>query len=209
MIYELWLWKNNPVANAAIEKMTPEEEKAMDQAFNAEAMARYGAGWVLYCSSSWANDAYRNWGVTTYKSIEQKIEHTKIFTKAGWYRFAELYSILGTLDGAEPSLPDYPNPIYELWMVRNDPVTTANFLHLSKEEEAELRVKHAESEKRTGAHMVLYCKSAWANEEYSGFGVTAFPNIEACQQNRDDLDQLNWSLYFNSFSMLGIVEPSA
>ena len=110
MIYTLWLWKNNPVANAAYARISAEDQKAQDLIFSAEAMERYGAAWVLYCSSAWANEEYRNWGICTYKSIEDRINHTREIEKAGWYRYADMVSFLGTLATDEPSLPGYPNP---------------------------------------------------------------------------------------------------
>jgi hypothetical protein len=205
MIYELFLWKNNPLANAAYDNIRPEDQKALDPIFSDEGMDRYGAKFILYCDCTWANQEYLHWGIVRYNSIEDKIKHDQAYTKAGWFHYAELFTLLGTPVSAEetPKLPDLPNPIYQLWMIRNHPVTTANYAHLTKEEETQLWAVHNESEKRTGAQMVLYCKSAWANEEYLGFGVTAYPNIEACQVNRDDLEKINWPLYFMSFSILG------
>lgn len=209
MIYQLYMLKNQSGANTALAKITPEERNALMQSMSAEALNQYGAQTVLDCACAWANEEYSHWGITSFKSIQGRIAQVQASEKLGLYRVAEFFSLLGTLDGDEPKLPDYPNPIYQLWLMRNNPVLTANFMRSSKEELAEIMAKHAESEKRTETYTVLYCKSAWANEEYVEFGVSAFPNIEACQAHRDDLENFNWPLYSQSTSILGIVEPRA
>ncbi len=200
MIYELWLWKNNPVANAAYAKITAEEQKALDQALE---MKKYGAEWVLYCESTWANEAYRNWGISSYQTLEGRIAQTRALEKAGWFNWAEMVSLMGTLEG-EVHKPDFPHPIYQLWISHANPITWANAAGESKEESDERWAKWQESVNRTGACLVLYCNSAWCDESRPNFGVMAFPSIEARAQHVADVEKLKWPLYFDSFVLLGV-----
>jgi hypothetical protein len=205
MIYLLWMWKNDQAANTAFENVPENEDKAMADFFSEEGMKNSGAEWVLYCDSAWADEEYRNWGITAYTSIEKRIEHTKAIQKLGWFRYANMSSLLGTLqmDEGATQTPPYPNPIYQLFITKANPVTLKNYSLLSKEEETALWEKWQESVKRTEACMVIYCKSGWSNEQHPGYGVMAFPNIEARQAHYEDLEKLNWHLYFDAFTVLG------
>jgi hypothetical protein len=50
----------------------------------------------------------------------------------------------------------------------------------------------------------MFCDSYWANEDYLGFGVVAFPNVEARQAHARDLLEMGWNQYFSAFTLLGI-----
>jgi hypothetical protein len=206
MIYQLWMWKNNPAANTLYAKISPEDDKVLAETFSDEAMDRFGAKWVLYCESAWANEEYRNWGITSYPDIQARIEHTRVIEKAGWYRYGDMFSLLGTLKMEEgvPQKANFPNPIYSLFIMHSNPVTYANNARLTESERTEMWAKWQQSVERTGACMVLYCQSAWCKEEMPGYGVMAFPNIEAVQAHWEDLQKLDWPLYFDSFTLLGI-----
>jgi hypothetical protein len=206
MIYELWIWKNQTSANRDYAKISVEDDKVLNQAFNDEGLKRFGAAWFLYCESTWADEEYRNWGITTYQNIEGRIEQARESKKAGWYRFGNMVSLLGTLEMKEgaPQKPNFPKPIYQLWISKSNPVTTANYARLTKEDQDGLWAKWQQSVDRVGACMVLYCKSAWADESRPSFGVMAYPNIEGRQSHVEDLEKLNWGQYFDAFTLLGI-----
>jgi hypothetical protein len=206
MIYELWLWKNTPGSNRAWENRTEAEDESLKIALSDEAMKSCGAEWVLYCDSAWTDEEYRNWGITAYSSIEMRIAHTRALQKAGWFRMGEMASLLGILDNAasQPKKPDYPNPIYQLFIMRQNPVTHANYSRLTGEEQQRLWAAWEESVKRHNLHQFLFCKSGWCNEEKPFFGVITFPNIAARQAHWDDLDALNWWQYVSAFTLLGI-----
>jgi hypothetical protein len=50
---------------------------------------------------------------------------------------------------------------------------------------------------------VLLCNSEWSNEQWSGFGVEEFPDIEAVQQFSRALSELNWGRYLTGITTLG------
>lgn len=206
MIYELWLWKNTPASNRAWESRTEAEDKPLAAIFTDDAMKSSGAEWVLYCKSAWANEAYRNWGITRYTSIEARIAHTQLLEEKGWFRMGEMESLLGILDdsASEPKKPDYPNPIYQLFIMRLNPVTQANYARMTGEEQERLWAGWDESAKRHNIQQFLFCKSGWCDEEKPFFGVVTFPSIAARQAHWDDLDALNWWQYITASSLLGI-----
>jgi hypothetical protein len=206
MIYNLWLWKNNPTTNRLFASMTDEETKAMQANFTEEAMARRNSAWELYCECAWANEEYRNWGLVRYDSIQDRQRDTKEITQAGWFNYGDMVSLLGIPqmpNGGGAVKPDFPDPLYQLWIMRANPTALANYMSLSKDQEAELWGKWQESVKRTGACMMLNCISAWCDEQRPGFGVMAYPSMEARIEHVADTQKLHWGLYGDAFTILG------
>jgi hypothetical protein len=202
MLYNLCLAKNKPYSNTLMAHPPAEVVKEWDQVFSDETMSRYGQKWVVYCDSTWSNEEYSVFAVHTIKDMTSRLTHWKEIEKAKWYQYADLTTLFGTSE-EEPHLPTFPNPIYQLFMVRTNPVTMANMSAETKEQTATRWAKWRESADRTGALGVLYCDSYWANEDYLGFGVVAYPNVEARQAHATDLLKLNWTLYYSAFTLLG------
>ncbi len=50
---------------------------------------------------------------------------------------------------------------------------------------------------------VLACNIDWSTEEYNGFGVIAWPNIEAIHTHVKDLAKIGWHRYIHARTMLG------
>ena len=128
--------------------------------------------------------------------------HSKEIAKTTWFQYVDLFTLLGISD-SEPQMPAYPNPIYQLFIARNDPTIAANNARETKEENEARWGKWEESVKRNGAHVVLYCDSYWANEDYLGFGLVAFPSVEARIAHANDLLELNWTQFFSTFTIMG------
>lgn len=203
MLYTLCLARNNPYANTGMAHPPDEVSKEWGKVFSEEIFAQYGVKWVVYCDATWANEEYFVFGINTYKDIPARIADWKEIEKAAWYQYIDLLTLMGTSD-QEPQLPTFPNPIYQLFMIRNDPATAANLARETKEEAATRQEKWNESDKRTGACTVLVCDSYWANEDYLGFGVLAFPSVEARQAHAKDLLEMHWNQYYSAFTLLGI-----
>lgn len=90
-------------------------------------------------------------------------------------------------------------PIYKMFKVR----WSDAWHQLSQEERSGLIVKVDAALERAGGKRILVCDSSWASEEWSGFGVEEFPDIEAVQRHAQDLSELNWFRYLESQSLLG------
>ncbi len=203
MLYNLVLSKNNPYARTAMAHIPAEVSKAWDKVFSEETFAKYGMKWVVYCDSTWANEEYGIFAIHTQRDIASRIAYWKEIEKASWYPYVDLFSLLGTSD-EEQHMPTFPNPIYQLFIVRNDPATAANLARETKEEAAARDEKWNESIKRSGACGVLLCDTYWANEDYLGFGVFAFPSVEARQAHARDLLEMKWNQFYSAFTLLGI-----
>jgi hypothetical protein len=78
---------------------------------------------------------------------------------------------------------------------------------LSSEEQNELMAKNVESRKQLGVEGILICNSVWASEEWLGWGVEKYPDIEAVQKHAEFLISLNWFDYIESKTLLGTEFP--
>ncbi len=90
-------------------------------------------------------------------------------------------------------------PIYKLWQAK----FTEAWYQLSQEEQRQRVAQVEEALTQVGGKRVLLCNSAWANEQWSAFGVEEFPDIEAVQKHSQLLDELNWYRYIESITTLG------
>jgi hypothetical protein len=64
-----------------------------------------------------------------------------------------------------------------------------------------------ESLKQVGAEEVVFCNSLWSSEEWLGWGVEKYPDIEAVQKHADTLFRINWFEYMESKTYLGVEMP--
>ena len=90
-------------------------------------------------------------------------------------------------------------PIYKLWMAK----FTEAWYQLSQEEQSSLLAKVNEALEQVGGKRSIYCESAWSSEQWLGFGVEEFPDIEAVQKHTALLNELNWPRYITSMTLLG------
>lgn len=90
-------------------------------------------------------------------------------------------------------------PIYKLFLLRFKDA----WYKLSSEEQNELMAKNAESQKQLGIEPVVLCNSVWGSEEWLGWGVEKYPDIEAVQKHAEFLINTNWFNYFESKTFLG------
>ena len=74
---------------------------------------------------------------------------------------------------------------------------------LSEEEQADLMDKVIGLVEQAGGKTVSVCDSSWSSEQWLGFGVEEFPDIEAVQKHTADLDEVDWFRYGESMTLLG------
>jgi hypothetical protein len=203
-IYQLFVGNNTVSANLAWNALSEARQKELSDQEQASRDA-VGAKIIVVCDSAWADEMHPWWGCIRFPDVQARIEHTRSLKKIGWMDITDAFSLLGNSD-VEPVLPSFPNPIYELWIAKADTAGQANYERLSKGEKDALWAKWQASLDRTGSITVLYCNSFWANEEMPGFGISAYPSIEARLEHASDLEKLNWPIYFTVFSVLGMLE---
>lgn len=90
-------------------------------------------------------------------------------------------------------------PIYKVYLMKyKEP-----WYKLTTEEQQQLMTKSMESLKQLGAEVITLCVSFWSSEEWLGWGVEKYPNIEAVQKHAENLFSLNWFEFIESKTYLG------
>jgi hypothetical protein len=96
-------------------------------------------------------------------------------------------------------------PIYVVFFVKwKEP-----YYKLTTEEQNKLGEQGEAALKQVGGEHIVTCMSFWANEQWLGWGVEKYPDIEAVQKHAMALYDLNWFNYFDSMTYLGTEMPQA
>ena len=89
--------------------------------------------------------------------------------------------------------------IYKLFMFK----PTEAWYQLSEKEKNDYRAKIRQALKKVGGKEVIACFSGWNSEQWLGWGVEQFPNIEAVQKHHALLVGFDWFRFVESNSYLG------
>jgi hypothetical protein len=166
-----------------------------------EALAAAGGRRLVACDAYWSNEAYRAWGVEALPDFESWLQFAAAREKLEWYSYVDGWSMLGTqhpsVNPAEYVAPA-PDKIYQLFLYRRD---TEAHEQLPQPEREALWAR--EGETREGAQFIVGADSYWAAEEYQGFGVFMYPDIDAVQRHYVGLQRIQWPRYVRSRSLLG------
>jgi hypothetical protein len=203
-IYQLMIAKSNIAGNLALKNL-PETERV--KLFEKEAASRKAAGetTVLFCNSAWADEERPMWGVSRFPSLEARIQHTRDLQEMGWLNYFDAFTLLGTSE-QEPETVTMPHPIYMLWILRSNPAGSQHFAGIAKDLVTAVWEKHDAVYKENNSLTMLSCDSYWCNQAYPYFGISVFPNIEACMRICEALKDLGWPEFIESTSLLGISE---
>jgi hypothetical protein len=96
-------------------------------------------------------------------------------------------------------------PIYKVFFFK----PTEAWYQLSKKGKNDLKVKLEKALAKVGGKEIVMCFSGWNSEQYQGWGVEEFPNIDAVQKHHALLVELNWFRYADSNSYLGTEIPKS
>lgn len=94
-------------------------------------------------------------------------------------------------------------PIYKVYLLKYKEA----WYKLTPEEQNKLLAQNAESLKEIGAELLILCASVWSSEEWLGWGVEKYPDIEAVQKHANNLFSWNWFEYIESKTYLGTEMP--
>jgi hypothetical protein len=200
-IYHLVVANNNIARNLAWKALAESERKTLEDQEQA-AMEAVGAKVILVCDSAFADEMHPGWGVVRYPDLQARIDETRTNRKIGWLDINDAFTLLG-ISETEPEAVTVPDPIYKLWIIKNNPATALT-RHHSKGLDALMEEKHNALYKEYGSQVILYCESTWCNEAYQGFGISAYPSVEANMKIMAGLGELGWPEYFECISYLGI-----
>jgi hypothetical protein len=200
-IYQVFVGNNSIASAQAWKKLSEIEQKTLNAKEQASREA-VGAKEIVGCDSSWADEAHPWWGVLRFPDLQARIEHARTLRKIGWLDLVDAFTLLGTSD-TEPAAVTIPNPIYKLWIVKNNPATSMTS-HLPKGLDALKWEKHNALYKEFDSQIILACDTTWCNEAYHGFGVSVYPNIEANMKIMAGLNDLGWPGFLETTTYLGI-----
>lgn len=161
-----------------------------------------GAKVLVGCYSRWSNETYPAWGVEEFPNLQAVQQSARTNEKNQHFRYIEAETYKGVLmEGFQIPIVNIPDPIYQLFLVKNH----HNDAWASLAEDTRDRIFSAvgESIRKHGGINLIGCDINWSNEEYSFFGVTAWPNIEAEQAHFKDLTNFGWQRYFYAKTILG------
>jgi hypothetical protein len=198
-IYHLYLLYG---AKEAYYQLSPEAAAQFEQR-NDEIHQAAGGKPVIVCNSRWCNEKYYSWGIYEYPNLQARQKAVRECEDTNQqFRYLEAESYLGTLwEGSQISKVDYPNPIYQLVMLKNQ--VNDPWESLPAEERERLFALDSASSKKHGAVDVVFCRSNWSNEEILGFGVQAWPDIASQQAHFIDLEKIGWHRYVYAKIILG------
>jgi hypothetical protein len=197
-IYQIFVGNNNIAANLAWKALSEDERKALHEKEQASRQA-VGAKAIVFCDSAWADEAHPWWGVLQFPDLQARIEHTRTLQKIGWLDLVDAFTLLGTAFMGPETL-NVPNPIYKLWIIKNNPAgmsdTDALWGLIVDKHNALFRECHSQA--------LLVCDSNWCSEAYPSFGLCAYPDVDANRSIQAGLDQLGWRKRMESITYLGI-----
>ena len=91
-------------------------------------------------------------------------------------------------------------PIIKLYILKGKEA----WFRLSEEEQKEYGAKLRKKMEELGVKQIISCDCRWSNQEWYGFGVQEFPDIEAVQEYAKFLEELgHWMKYVESKTYLG------
>jgi hypothetical protein len=95
-------------------------------------------------------------------------------------------------------------PIYKVWFMKyKEP-----WYKLTTEDQNKLMAQNEESMKQVGCKLIVMCTSLWASEEWLGWGVEKYPDIDAVQKHTENLYNFKWFEYIESITYLGTEMPA-
>jgi hypothetical protein len=164
--------------------------------------AAVGANFLILCDTRWCNEGIAHYGVVEYSGLQAVQDVTLAHEKDQVFRYSQSESYLGTaLEGFEPAQAGYPNPLYQMFQIKN--VNNNVWESLPEEERERIFGLVKESIGRHGGVMIIGCDTNWSNEEYANFGVIAWPSVEAQQGHFQDLEKIGWHRYISARTILG------
>lgn len=197
-IYHLFIVRSY---REAYYQLSPEAREQLWSRIN-ESSEAAGAKMLVGCYSRWSNETYPAWGVEEYPDLQALQQATRTNEKNQIFRYFEAETYNGSLmQGFQIPQIDLPDPIYQLFLVKNQ----HNDAWASLAEDTRDRIFDAvgESIRKNCGINLIGCDINWSNEEYSFFGVTAWPNLEAERCHFQDLTKLGWHRYFYAKTILG------
>lgn len=199
-IYHLWIVRG---FREAYYQLTDAEREAFWA--RVSAIAGGESRLVVACQARWANESCRAWGLEVYPDLATRQQATQANEANQHYRYLEAETILATKIEDFPTWPvTFPNPIYQLTLLRR--VQNQPWENLSPAEHDFFWERMRQSIRKQGGAVMIACDTDWSNGEYSAFGITAWPTLEALQAHAQTMTEMSWHRYLYTRILLGTPE---
>jgi hypothetical protein len=101
--------------------------------------------------------------------------------------------------------------IYQVHYIKNSAASNQAWKALSEAEQSALTEQERASRAEVKSKAILFCDSAWADEEHPAWGVLSFPDLAARMQHTRMLRKIGWLDLVEAFTLLGTSdrEPEA
>jgi hypothetical protein len=93
--------------------------------------------------------------------------------------------------------------IYQIFVGKNNIAANLAWKALSEEDTKSLQAKERASRAAVGVKGIVYCDSAWADEEHPWWGIMQFPDLKARIDHTHALQEMGWLEITDAFSLLG------
>src|SRR3990172_12442605 len=93
-------------------------------------------------------------------------------------------------------------PIYQIFYMKNIAASNQAWKALSEAERNALIEQERASRQEVKAKEVVFCNSAWADEEHPSWGVLSYPDLTARIQHTRTLRKIGWLDLVEAFTLL-------
>lgn len=93
--------------------------------------------------------------------------------------------------------------LYQMWMLKNTAAGNDAFAKLPEAEKEEQNRALIAAHTDFGARPLIMCDCSWANEEYSNWGITRFPDLDSRIKQVQAMEKFGFNRYSESFTLLG------
>lgn len=181
-------------------RLAPDDQQALLSKID-ESLTATGGRRVVACDAYWCDEAYRGFGVEEFPDFDAWRRYADMREQLDWYSYVDSWSLLGTwhetVNPAEAVAPE-AGKIYQLFIIRNQTEAYEQFPQPAKD-----AVWAKVAETLPDAKWVVAANCYWSSEEYQGFGIMAYADIDAIQRHFANLEQIGWPRYMRARTLLG------
>lgn len=164
-----------------------------------------GAERILWVNSSWSAEEYPGYFVEVYPNVEALQKFTAYLNELKFLQYFDVRTIIGTealseLGTSKLHLTAGGEKIYKLVVPKG---SGGRWNQLPEADQKSLWEKAESRFKDVGAERILWVDSSWSSEEYPGYFIEVYPNVEALQKFTAYLNELKFLQYFNVITIIG------
>ena len=181
-------------------RLAPDDQQALLSKID-ESLASTDGRRVVACDAYWCNEAYRGFGVEEFPDFDAWRRFADMREQLNWHTYVDSWSLLGTwhesVSQTEVAAPE-PGKIYQLFILWNETESYEQFPQTAKD-----AVWAKATETLQDTQWIVAANCYWSSEEYQGFGIMSYTDIDAVQRHFANLEKIRWPRYMRARSLLG------